>query len=83
MWACERLRNDRRAMPLGSYVRVKVMDRGPESLTGYVLLDAGRGEGGYIEERFLHFVSRLLRRSEGEEEASAYFGRNDRVVGRA
>jgi hypothetical protein len=41
--------------------------------------DASR-EGGYIEERFLHCVSRLLRRSEGEEEASAYFGRNDSVM---
>ena len=37
-------------------------------------------QGGDIEERFLHCVSRLLRRSEGEERASAYFGRNDRVV---
>ncbi len=32
------------------------------------------------EERFLRCVSRLLRRSEGEEEASAYFGRNDCAV---
>jgi hypothetical protein len=31
-----------------------------------------------IEERFLHFADRLLRRSEGEENASACFGRNDR-----
>jgi hypothetical protein len=30
-----------------------------------------------IEERFLHCASRQLRRSEVEEEASAYFGRND------
>jgi hypothetical protein len=37
-------------------------------------------QGGNIEERFLHCVSRLLRRSEGEEKASAYFGRNDRGV---
>jgi hypothetical protein len=29
---------------------------------------------------FVRCVSRLLRRSEGEEEASAYFGRNDCVV---
>jgi hypothetical protein len=31
----------------------------------------------YSEERFLHCVSRLLRRSEEEAEAAAYFGRND------
>ena len=34
----------------------------------------------YSEARFLRCVSRLLRRSEGEEEASAYFGRNDNAV---
>jgi hypothetical protein len=38
-------------------------------------------EGGYVEERFLYCLSRVLRRSEGEEKASAYFGRNDNVVG--
>jgi hypothetical protein len=47
-----------------------------------MLVEDGRGEGGgYREERFLHRVSRLLRRSEGEEEASAYFGRNDKCCG--
>jgi len=33
-----------------------------------------RREGGYIEERFLRCVNQLLAGSEGEEEASAYFG---------
>ena len=32
------------------------------------------------EERFLHFASRLLRRSEGEEKASARSGRNDSAL---
>ena len=30
------------------------------------------------EERSLHYVDRLLRRSEGEEQASARFGRDER-----
>ena len=45
-----------------------------------MLVEDVRREGGYSEERFLHCVSRLLRRSEGEEGSSAYFGRNDNVV---
>src|ERR1700692_924871 len=45
-----------------------------------MLVEDVRSEGGYSEERFLYCVSRLLRRSEGEEEASAYFGRNDNSV---
>jgi hypothetical protein len=45
-----------------------------------MLIEDVRKEGGYSEERFLHYVNRLLRRSEGEEEASAYFGRNDNAV---
>jgi len=36
------------------------------------------GDYGEIEERFLHFAGRQLRKSEAEEEASARFGRNDR-----
>jgi len=39
-----------------------------------MLVEDLREEGGHSEERFLHSVSRLLRGSEGEEEASAYFG---------
>jgi hypothetical protein len=33
---------------------------------------------GWIEERFLHYASRRVRRSEREEKASARCGRNDK-----
>jgi hypothetical protein len=39
--------------------------------------DAGERRKSKAEERFLRCVSRLFRRSETEEKASAYFGRND------
>jgi hypothetical protein len=50
-----------------------------------MLVEDVRREGGYSEERFLHCVSLLLRRSEGEEEeeASPYFGRNANAMARA
>ena len=35
---------------------------------------------GRQAKRDFHCVSQLLRRSEGEEEAAAYFGRNDNAV---
>jgi hypothetical protein len=57
---------------MGDYVLMVV---GRRQNVGKLRLEAARRE---IEERFLHFADRHLRRSEGEKEkASVCFGRND------
>ena len=63
----------------GKLRRVKVVGRGEfDRVTCWLRMSENRADTAKRDS--LHYVSRLLCRSEGEEEASAYFGRNDNAM---